>query len=291
MHVPRSFNPRFFDVTVHVAELTLRVFISDNICVTASETYSVPHNHQEQELRYFESGTSCYMVGGSKYMCGPGDYLLIPPGVFHAQLDADNPGSLADCVQYNLRFSVCAAAQPEVDAYLRSVRLVHTHRGCTEALLRVLTQEIYDKRPGFLTAAKGILTALLTRILRPANSAGRLFSEKALQYHNHLRMAIDQYFMYNYLEQLSVSGLARELNLPVRQVQQAMQEIYGMPFSHKLREMRVEAAKVLLRTTTQDVTHIAAACGFDTYSYFYTSFKKHEGCGPQEYRRRHQTNI
>ena len=289
--MPRFFNPHFFDITLDVGFLTVRVFLNDNLCVKETETYSAPHRHKECELRYFAGGSSCYTVGSSKYMCYAGDYLLIPPDTFHAQLDDDNPHSINDSVQYNLRFSILdnsiippCSPQPSV-SYFSVPHLVHTRRERIEPLLEVLTEEVYDKRPGYMIVVKSNLTALLVELLRPAETMSlHLFPEETSQYHNPMRMAIDQFFTYRYLEQLSTSDLAKELGFPVRQVREAIQEIYGMSFSKKLREMRVEAAKVLLRTTDRSVNDIATACGFETNSYFFASFKKLEGMTPCEYR-------
>ena len=287
--MPRFFNPHLFDIALDIGHMTIRVFLNDNLCVKSTETCSVPHCHKEYEMRYFESGTSCYTVGDAKYICNAGDYLLIPPGIFHAQLDNDNP-DMEGLVQYNLRFTLLPEATQSPESRGIAVcpavpRLIHTDHMRIELLLHVLTEEIYDKQTGYLFAVKHILAAVLVEMPREISpTATQLFPDETRHYHNRMRMAIDEYFTYWYLEQISVGDLARKLDMPVRQVAQAVREIYGMPFSRKLREMRVEAAKVLLRTTDQRISDIAAACGFDTYSYFYSSFKKLEGVTPCEYR-------
>ena len=49
----------------------------------------------------------------------------------------------------------------------------------------------------------------------------------------------------------------------------------------------MEHAAELLRGTHLSVTEIAAACGIENSSYFYTLFKKQFGMTPNEYKRLH----
>ena len=41
--MPRFFNPHFFDITLDVGFLTVRVFLNDNLCVRETEAYAAPH--------------------------------------------------------------------------------------------------------------------------------------------------------------------------------------------------------------------------------------------------------
>ncbi|MGH2559654.1 MAG: helix-turn-helix domain-containing protein, partial [Thermomicrobiales bacterium] len=49
-------------------------------------------------------------------------------------------------------------------------------------------------------------------------------------------------------------------------------------------DLRLERAALLLRTTTQEITEIAAECGFDSLSYFYRLFGRRFGASPRAFR-------
>lgn len=51
-----------------------------------------------------------------------------------------------------------------------------------------------------------------------------------------------------------------------------------------LKQMRVEHAKTLLLDTNASIMEVAEKCGFNSQSYFCSSFKKLEGCTPSVFR-------
>ena len=288
-------HPFSYEFSINLGGISAYFFLNENVYVQAAETCSVPHNHMDSELRFFESGTVCYTVGESKYLCQAGDYLLIPTGLYHAQLDRDN-GSPA-CAQYNLRFSISVRPKKNegterkairrIADYLATPRFVHGETQRLGQLLHMLADEIYSQRPGYIVTIKALCTALAVEILRPLGAdVLRLFADDQLAYSGYMRTVIDNFFIYRYLEPVTIHDLAGEMQVSVRQASRVFQRVYGMSFSKKLREMRVEAAKVLLRTTDRKMEDIAAACGFETYSYFFTSFKAQEQMSPQAYRQR-----
>ncbi len=61
----------------------------------------------------------------------------------------------------------------------------------------------------------------------------------------------------------------------------------GCSVATYINKVRMEHAAELLRGTHLSVTEIAAACGIENSSYFYTLFKKQFGMTPNEYKRLH----
>lgn len=60
----------------------------------------------------------------------------------------------------------------------------------------------------------------------------------------------------------------------------------GVTFTRYVQARRVTAAKHLLSTTTQSITEVCAACGFNSLTHFNRVFRRGTGCSPRQYRAR-----
>ncbi|MBS1774421.1 MAG: helix-turn-helix transcriptional regulator [Bacteroidetes bacterium] len=60
--------------------------------------------------------------------------------------------------------------------------------------------------------------------------------------------------------------------------------IYRKTPHEYLTQVRIEAAKQMLRKGNDSVTHVCASVGFESLGSFSTLFKKKNGVSPQEYR-------
>ncbi len=84
---------------------------------------------------------------------------------------------------------------------------------------------------------------------------------------------------------LTLSKVARRLNLPAARLSQLLNDNHKTPFKQYLAQVRIEAAKKLLREPVPvSMEQIAEASGFLSMSTFYSSFKKVEGTTPAAWR-------
>ena len=97
---------------------------------------------------------------------------------------------------------------------------------------------------------------------------------------------IDDYFSDRYDEALTPGELADLLGVGTRQLSRILQEIYGKSFGEVLTDMRMEAAKDLLKNTGMRQSEIASAVGYRQQSNFFRTFRSREGCTPSAYRTR-----
>lgn len=86
--------------------------------------------------------------------------------------------------------------------------------------------------------------------------------------------------------QLTLDQLAAILNLPPHYISQAINEQTGKNFFDFINAYRVKAAKQWLIDSrcTLTIVQIAMESGFNSKSAFYTSFKKHTGLTPTQFR-------
>ena len=82
----------------------------------------------------------------------------------------------------------------------------------------------------------------------------------------------------------SLSKLAQKINLSPGYLSPLFKQIFGIPFQDYLTTLRLERSKILLLSTGRKIYEIAADVGFDDPNYFSTSFKKHFGISPNQFR-------
>ncbi|WP_309292622.1 helix-turn-helix transcriptional regulator [Azonexus sp.] len=88
--------------------------------------------------------------------------------------------------------------------------------------------------------------------------------------------------------ELSLPALAGRLGLTPHQLSELMNTRLGKGFSRYLRELRIEAAKAMLRDEpSASVLAVGLNVGFTSQSNFYEAFREIEGMTPGQYRKLH----
>ena len=87
-------------------------------------------------------------------------------------------------------------------------------------------------------------------------------------------------------EDLTLSSLARTMDLSGQQLSELVNTRLGLGFSRYVRERRVEAAKrLLVSAPDQSILSISMDVGFKSQSNFYAAFKEVSGMSPGDYRK------
>ncbi|MEM9621304.1 MAG: helix-turn-helix domain-containing protein [Pseudomonadota bacterium] len=89
-------------------------------------------------------------------------------------------------------------------------------------------------------------------------------------------------------ENLTLAGLAQEVELSSHQLSELLNHHKGVSFSNYIRGYRIEAAKTqLVADPDTSVLAISLDVGFRSQSTFYTAFKAATGQSPGDYRKQH----
>jgi transcriptional regulator GlxA family with amidase domain len=91
-----------------------------------------------------------------------------------------------------------------------------------------------------------------------------------------------------YAEPLDVEALARAAHVSPRHFARSFRRTFGETPYQYLLSRRLERARHLLRTTDLSVAEVCLAVGFTSVGSFTTTFRRHVGLSPTEYRRRHR---
>lgn len=95
-----------------------------------------------------------------------------------------------------------------------------------------------------------------------------------------IKIICEQY----YRDQSELKKRLSDIGLSRNRMTKLFQEQYGKTPAEYVHQLRVEQGKVLLADTKNNILNIAAQCGFESLSAFYTQFRKITGMSPKEYR-------
>ena len=92
-------------------------------------------------------------------------------------------------------------------------------------------------------------------------------------------------YIYNHMnEKLSLYKVASEIHVSKSYLSSLFIHCTGYSFSNYINKIKIEESKTILKTTQKPILDIAIECGFNSQSYFCSTFKKFAGISPTKYR-------
>jgi len=96
--------------------------------------------------------------------------------------------------------------------------------------------------------------------------------------------AVREYLEANMTKDLDMASVARAAPQPLRLHPDLQGPVRCAPYRYLIR-LRINYAAELLRTSMLTVTQICHRVGFNSLSHFITTFRRHVGASPMQYRR------
>ena len=289
-----SKNPYSLYFPIKLGCLNIFIYIDENLYATDGECCSHPHSHHTYELRYVEQGCCTQVVNGEPQKIREKELLLVRPGEYHYQSPSNSGGSS----QYSLRFRIEGLSQ-SAPAYqqqaqkaflgiLQTARTVHDAENAFPFLFRSLKNEILEKNTGYIYNLQLLSTLILTEFIRYTDrNIDSIFPPEDIKYRGLLMTKMEQFFSWKYMNDVKIKDLAEDVMVSERHAARILHQIYGMSFSRKLTEVRLQHAAYQLENTDLKTEEISKACGFNNSSYFYMSFRKQYNMTPSEFRQKH----
>jgi transcriptional regulator GlxA family with amidase domain len=104
----------------------------------------------------------------------------------------------------------------------------------------------------------------------------------------HVRERVEEvrtYLEQNLTKDLDMDEVARAASLSPFYLTRIFKARYGVPPYRYLIRLRISHASQLLRDSSLSVTQICHRSGFNSLSHFITTFRRHTGLSPSQYRR------
>jgi len=271
MHIPQysgilSVDGQTYQVTIRITEGEL-----------ASNLVPV-HSHGQCEILAFMDGGAVMQVGDApEITVQRGQCCVIHPNVYHMRRKSSD---LTRCGTVFIQRSSGTPLQ-KLDGTCTLLKCAPVILACLNAMEQEFSSPALGSDSNIQSLASLILVAVLRELsgLQLAQTVQR--RRTVLNYED----IIDDYLALHYAEDLRIDELAEQAGITSRQLARIMQQRYRCTFQQRLTGIRLFHAKKYLSETEQPVGNIAILCGFASESSFSTTFRKHVGCSPSQYRR------
>ncbi len=255
------------------------------------------HFHNLLEIGYCRSGAGTLLLDGKKAPYRPGALRIVPPYLLHC---ADGDGSAG---RWDLLFldpaQLARELYPGDEPYQKEiVERLNTRAalincgggggyGSLETLVRMILEEMRERRLNYRDSVKGLLLALATELMRmnmrktdgpaPERSAGR--SEKLSKIGAALA-----YLDESCGAQLRVGELADICHMSETHFRREFETCMNMSPADYRNLVRVQRACALMRKTNDSMDLIAQKAGFSSISTFNRNFRKFLGVSPYQWK-------
>lgn len=158
-----------------------------------------------------------------------------------------------------------------------------------EDLLLALIQKLQQRKEaiGQHLFAIPLFNLTFTEMVMELIQIGSKQDKTFFQHYNRAEYLTMQFMILardSYKEQTKLLYYASKLTVSVKYLSETLKRMTGKTAKEILMELRLGQAKLLLATTSLDISQIAYELSYDSVSSFSRSFKQIEGLSPKEYR-------
>jgi AraC-like DNA-binding protein len=156
----------------------------------------------------------------------------------------------------------------------------HTSMPLSEAGTNLLkTLKLASDSTGNPEVKKYLMKALLLLVFENLNKNEMLKTAKA-----HRWLQVNDYLRNNFYYSINRDHVAHKFGLNPSYLSRLFTVNSGVSFTMTLRRLRMEYAALLLKNTDMTLVEITEQCGYLSYTYFSTAFKKYYSMSPGQFR-------
>ena len=257
---------------------------------TFNEGWTMPdfHNHKAIELIHVLDGHGFMKFENDVEKLSKNKCLLIMPECKH-QFFVDNNET---CTLINIHFivddtilddadeSLGACFFPGVmvpnDEYLKFSKSVKLGE-----IMKKIVDELSNKNPDYKLYTSLCFSELFIELSRVCTS---LLKSKGSSYIDLLKKVID-YIDMNLAEDISPKSIAQDLHFTSGYLMHTFKDAMHISVMEYVRVKRIEKSKIILRSTSSNITTVAQKVGISNSQHFSALFKKYTSMTPKEYRK------
>ncbi|MBR6840095.1 MAG: AraC family transcriptional regulator [Oscillospiraceae bacterium] len=245
------------------------------------------HYHPYYELAYIEHGSCRFFIEDTMFDLHDGDFLLIPPHVFHFTRYL-----FGSCLRCGIYFragdleSELISHFPDGADFLSQVRIFQVPTDARREIGRIIMRMAAEDR-GFDERSPLMLRLQLQELLLLCSRVCLLLTETPASIHTTDRQVLlaARYINEHFRQQISAADIAAAAGFSPNYLSRKFREAAGIGVHDYLVFIRLRSAAYELISTDDSVTDIALRNGFSDSNYFKDVFKKKYGMTPREYRK------
>lgn len=244
-----------------------------------------PHSHEFYHMLVIRSGRLQLIAGEEQRTVQTGDCILIPRGMTHSYINSDS--DLNECLE--IKFSIPGNV---TDDKFTRYGLLQTDHPLAATLAEQIVREYSDLGPLADDAAAAYMDALLTILTADRryrkHNAFRFID--ATEY-SPLSQQIIRYLEQHYSESISLDDVAQAVGYNKSYMCTAFRKDTRVTINDCLNMIRIRRAAELIAYSDNDLSQIAAMCGFSTASHFNQVFVKNVGTTPGQCRKAYPPGV
>jgi len=219
-------------------------------------------------------------LGEKTITCEPGALYFFSPGIRHHELVESDFNRYYACMVSAEFFDQCALH------YTGAVpRFTGEHFALPDVLVGYLAEYMSEYERGDATSPRQmeLLEERIVHIIARAAFASRLVPDK-IAYTGIVDRAI-HFMNIRYAAEITIEEIAAFVGASPSHFLRIFKRSTAKTPMEFLKRLRLEKARRMLTRDNSTLTQVAYACGFNSSSYFSTSFAAEFGLSPSEYRR------
>lgn len=254
------------------------------------------HWHDEWEILYLDKGPGLFHIGAEQITAGTGDILFINKGLMHTGFQIQDHtveyhaivfeasllgSSIADSYQLTGPFSEGKWLFPS------RIPVEDPDYPHFQGLVRSIIDEYKSRGAGYQLAIRSLLNLILVHFARHPGvdrTNGRS-SGFDMALHGRFKDLIS-YIEDHYYEKITVEKAASIVSLSPSHFCRTFKKMTGKTFVDYLNLHRLNMAERMLLETSDSITEIAAAVGFESLNYFSQMFKEYKQYTPSQCRKK-----
>lgn len=243
------------------------------------------HNHPFYHMIFVHSGQLTMTAGKNTFPMEAGQCILIPQGMDHAY---SNPGK-ETMEGLEIKFSI--PSEPLDRQYATGGALVSSN-----SLVQMLFEQIVQEYSDLGSLADDAATSYMGALLNALTMDSRYHKRRDFQFidasvYSELSQQIIQYLEKHYAESVSLYDVAEAVGYNKSYMCTSFRKNTQITINDCLNMIRIRRAAELIAYSDNDLSQIAAMCGFSTVSHFNQVFLKYVGTTPGQCRKAFPVGI
>ncbi len=274
--------------------------------------FSIEYTNNDHVFTYIESGEAEFIISNKSYHLTEGAVIIMPPFKAHIIKNYSAERLVQKVIHFDMYSTGILSAPPEkpeefispmpsnpfpsdlIAAKRNSLlddNVICTHfSGDEKDLVKKIISRMLDEYTArheyFPLVLKASMTELLCFILR-TNSRQNIISHKKGKTWFSIERALT-YMKENYHNpEISNDEISKAAGLSVNYLANAFNSKLNMSVHEYLNCVRIDNAKRHILMGDGNFTEIAQKVGFSSIHVFSKAFKRHEGCSPSEFLKKH----
>lgn len=284
--------------TVHWVRVTreqLSIRLAGGRRVTGLSFLADPHEHRQWELTLIRRGAGTRLVGDQLHQFGPGDLVLLPPGLPHTWASAPSAANGVEAGVVHFTVPVVALAEQTADprsspsifpAAEHGAFWNHPPARVESVMMRMA--DMVDDSPSALAEVFALIAALSHTAPTPLRARIGRPTDPSIQ----RRLdAVCDYVLTQHPFEITVAEAARLAAMTPNAFSRFFRAAMRRSFTDYVTEVRLSTAGTLLRDTDFPISTVATHAGYRNLANFNRRFRQHHGMTPRAYRTVHAQHL